>query len=257
MAFDAADHGDGHNGDHDHEQDHAHGHDDDHGHRPGPSHNGESGHQHHGHGHANDQGLKAVVRYLRHAPSMWSSEINEAVVNLAAPTPGERGLDIGAGMGPGAVLAAGRGARVVAVEPTPFMRRILQGRRRLSRHGGRIEVSDGAAEKLPAADSSIDVLWAVNTMHHWIDPDAATAEIARVLKSGGRLVLVDEDFTNPDHPEFEKFGNAGAGPEHHGFTMIDAGEMGDRLSAHGLVNVEAVERCLGGRPVIAVTASAP
>ncbi|MEL7158426.1 MAG: methyltransferase domain-containing protein [Actinomycetota bacterium] len=235
MAFDAADHnGHDHNG---------HGHD----------HNGHG----HGHGHANDQGLKAFVRYLRHAPSMWHSEINEAVVELAAPTPGERGLDIGAGMGPGAVLAAGRGARVVAVEPTPFMRRILQGRRRLSRHGSRIEVSDGAAEQLPTRDKSIDVLWAVNTMHHCVDPDVAAGEIARVLKSGGRLVLVDEDFNHPDHPEHDKFGGADHGPEHHGFTMVDAGQMGDRLSAHGLVEVEAVERLLGDRPVIAVTASAP
>lgn len=218
-----------------------------------------TGHGHHGshgHGHEHDQGLKGMVRYLRQAPAMWSSEINDSVVDLADPTPGERALDIGAGMGPGAVLAASRGARVVAVEPTPFMRRVLAGRRRISRHGGRIEVSDGSAERLPVGDDSVDVVWAVNSMHHWVDPEVATDEIVRVLKSGGRLVLVDEDFASPQHPDHESFGEH-HGPEHHGFTMVDVEKLGERLADQGLVDVVAGERLLGSRPVFAVTAAAP
>ncbi|MEM9135440.1 MAG: methyltransferase domain-containing protein [Actinomycetota bacterium] len=197
-----------------------------------------------------------MVRYLRQAPAMWTSEINNAVVGLADPTPGERALDIGAGMGPGAVLAASRGARVMAVEPTPFMRRVLAGRRRISRHGSRIEVSDGSAERLPIGDDSVDVVWAVNSMHHWVDPEVATDEIVRVLKSGGRLVLVDEDFASPDHPDHESFGEH-HGPEHHGFTMVDVEKLGERLADQGLVDVVAGERLLGTRPVFAVTAAAP
>ncbi len=247
--------------DHDREMSHD---DDDHDETAGRSHGDyqHDGHDHdhhndHGHGHHHDQGLKGAVRYLRHGRRMWNSEINNAVIELADPKPGERALDIGAGMGPGAALAAKRGADVVAVEPTPFLRKVLAVRSRLPGSDGRIDVSDGSAERLPAADDSIDVLWAVNSMHHWVDPDVAVVEIVRVLKADGRLVLVDENFTDPDHPDYETFGGEGHGPEHHGFTMVDVEKLGERLTDLGMVDVVAGQRMLGARPVFAITASVP
>ncbi len=222
-------------------------HDDD----PDPDH----GHDH-GHGHANDQGVKGMLRYLRWAPRMWRSDINDAVVDLVAPTPGERVVDVGAGLGAGAVRALRSGAAVVAVEPTPFMRRILTVRRLLQRDRDRLVVVDGAAERLPVDDHSVDAIWAVNTMHHWIDQKRGVEEIVRVLRPGGRVVLVDEDFQDPSHPEFERFGTDHDAHEHHGFTMVDADQMGALLSATGLVDVEASVRRLVDRPVIAITARA-
>lgn len=206
------------------------------------------------------------------------------VIDLADPKPGERALDIGAGMGPGATLAAKRGARVVAVEPTPFLRTVLAARSRLFGNGGRIQVCDGSAERLPVDDDSIDVVWAVNSMHHWVDPDAAVLEIVRVLKPGARLVLVDEDFANANHPDndpdsdpnndpddpdsdqvkdtddnsdSESSGGPGHGPERHGFTMVDVERLGAQLVDLSLANVEAGERLLGTRPVFAITADVP
>ena len=100
----------------------------------------------------------------------------------------------------------------------------------------------------------------------------AAAEIARVLAPGGRLVLVDEDFADPDHPDYETWGSkhhaADDGHEDddqeddgheddghsHGFQMVDATRMGDLLTAAGVTDVEAGKRTLAGRPVIAVTA---
>jgi SAM-dependent methyltransferase len=225
-------------------------------------------HSGHTHGHEHDRGFAAMLRYLRRAPRMWNSDVNAAVVDLVAPTEGERVVDIGAGMGPGTVLAARAGASVVAVEPTPYMRSILKARRLASRARDRITVVDGAAESLPAAADSIDAVWAVNTMHHWVDPEQAAAEIARVLTPGGRLVLVDEDFADPDHPDYETWGSkhhAADDDGHeddddeddghgHGFQMVDATRMGDLLTAAGVADVEAGKRTLAGRPVIAVTA---
>jgi SAM-dependent methyltransferase len=224
--------------------------------------------QDHSHGHEHDRGVAAVLRYLRFAPRMWSSEINDAVIDLVAPVEGERVVDIGAGMGPATVLAAGAGASVVAVEPTPFTRSILKTRRLFSRSRDRITVVDGGAEKILADDDSIDALWAVNTMHHWVDPERAAVEIARVLRPGGRVVLVDEDFADPTHPEYERFGAKHGGDEghddhnddaghHHGFEMVDATRMGGLLETEGLIDVVAGTRTLADRPVIAVTAAAP
>jgi SAM-dependent methyltransferase len=228
---------------------------------PDPQHGHDEHGRSHQHGHDHDRGVGAMLRYLRHASRMWSSDVNAAVIDLVAPTEGERVVDIGAGMGPGTVLAARAGASVVAVEPTPFMRSILTTRRLASRQRERITVVDGGAEQIPVDDDSVDAVWAVNTMHHWVDPEQAAAEIARVLAPGGRVVLVDEDFMDPAHPEHEAWGERHHADEdeheHHGFQMVDATHMGDLLSAAGLTDVEAGTRTLADRPVIAVTATAP
>lgn len=236
--------------------DHHHDGDEDHGrHDHGRHvHGGRHDHQHgHQHGHANDRGVRGTLRYLRWLPQLWHSDIDDAVVALAAPRRGERCADIGAGLGAGVMPAVAAGAHVVAVEPTPMLRRLLRVRRALSRRRKLISVVDGAAEQIPAGDGSIDAVWAVNTMHHWVDVERAAGEIARVLRTGGRVVLVDEDFADPSHPDHDRFGDHG-GPEQHGFTMVDADRMGDLLHAAGLTDVDASNRTLDGRPVVAVTA---
>jgi SAM-dependent methyltransferase len=209
-------------------------------------------HHDHAHGHASDQGFKAMLRYLRSAPRMWRSDINDATIKLVAPVSGERALDIGAGMGAGTILAARAGAWVVAVEPTAFMRRILSVRRLFQRARNQISVVDGTAEQLPVADHSTDAVWAVNTMHHWVDAERGAVEISRVLRPGGRAVLIDEDFEDPAHPDHDRFAHQNDGDDHHGFTMVDAEQMGTLLTTAGLVDVEATKRELADRPVIAV-----
>lgn len=209
------------------------------------------GHGHHGHEH--DQGVRGALRYLRWLPQMWRSAINDGVVDLLSPQPGERVVDIGAGMGAGAINAAASGAQVVAVEPTPFMRRVLMVRRVLSRRRANIEVVDGAAERIPVDDHSVDAVLAVNTMHHWVDVERGASEIARVLRPNGRILLVDEDFTDPSHPDHERFGSE-HDDEHHGFTMVGAEAMGGLLRAAGLTDIDTSSRRLAGRPVISVAA---
>lgn len=246
----------------DHSPDDQPGHDHDHGADDHGGHGGHDhdhgGHDHGAHGHAKDRGPKAMLRYLRLAPTMWRSEINRAVLDMVGPAPDEQVIDIGSGMGATTILAAKAGASVTAVDPTPFLRRVLTVRRLFQSARGRIRVVDGAAEVLPVADRSTDALWSVNTMHHWVDPERASAEIARVLRDGGRIVLVDEDFDDPSHPEYERFksrrgDNEDDGGHRHGFAMVDAEQMGGLLRGAGLTEVEAEKRLLAGRPVIAVT----
>lgn len=219
------------------------------------------GHDHrdHGdhHGHEADRGIRGALRYLRWLPEMWRSDVNDAVVAMVDPQAGERVLDIGAGMGAGVMRAATSGASVIAVEPTPFMRLLLSVRRMVGRHRRAIDVVDGSAEALPVDDASVDAIWAVNTMHHWSDPERGASEIARVLRPGGRVVLVDEDFTDAGHPDHDRFGAAAGDAHDHGFAEVDADEMAERLTAAGLNGVEASRREVAGRPSIVVTAGAP
>lgn len=186
--------------------------------------------------------------YARWFPRMWRSDVNDAVVDLIGPRSDECVVDIGAGIGAAVVRAAATGARVIAVEPTPFMRRVLMLRCARRRQ---IDIVDGAAERLPVGDASVDAIWAVNTMHHWVDVDRAVAELARVLRPNGRILLVDEIFTDPSHPDRQHLGNA-HDPEHHGFAAVDAERMAGLFRLAGLTDVDATNRRIADRPVIAI-----
>jgi ubiquinone/menaquinone biosynthesis C-methylase UbiE len=208
----------------------------------------------HGHGHAHDQGWRGMARYLRMTRRMWSSPVSDAVVDLVAPVPGELVVDLGAGMGPATVRAARAGAQVLAIDPTPGMRRVLGLRRRIDRSRAHISVHAGAAESMPVATGSVDALWCVNAMHHWTDQAAALVEIARVVRpGGGRIVLVDEDFADPTHPSHEAHQARGARHQHH-FDHVDPVQVGARLADIGFTVVEAGTRELAGRPVRIVRA---
>lgn len=222
-----------------------------HGHEHGGDHAGGGDHGHH-----LDQGWRGLLRYLRHGPRMWQSDVNRAVVELVDPRPGETVIDIGAGFGPGVAGVTRRGASAVAIEPTPNLRKVLDGRRRLTMRRGHVEIVDGTAENLPLVDDSADAVMSVNTMHHWSDLGAGIAEIARVLAPGGRVILVDEDFDHPDHPTFDP----DADDQHHHrheFIDVDPVAIADQLRAAGFVDVEGDERRVGGCPVKFVAGRRP
>jgi ubiquinone/menaquinone biosynthesis C-methylase UbiE len=208
----------------------------------------------HGHGHDQDRGLRGFVRYMKMLPKMWHSPVSREVVRAIAPQPGERVVDVGAGMGPATMLAAKAGASVLAVDPTPYMRRILDVRRLGQRGRTAIRVTDGAAESIPADDHSVDALWTVNTMHHWTDLDAAVHELARVLRPGGRLLLVDEDFDAPEHPAYIHMQNRKAHRTRH-FTEIEPADVQAKLMAAGFAKVEGSNSSMAARPVKMVCAT--
>lgn len=218
-----------------------------------PQDHAENGHGH-GHGHDQDRGLRGFLRYMKMLPKMWRSPVTNEVVRTVAPQRGEHVVDVGAGMGPATVLAAKSGASVLAVDPTPYMRRILAARRLGQRRRSAIRVADGSAESIPADDHSVDALWTVNTMHHWTDLDAAVRELARVLRPGGRLLLVDEDFDNPEHPAFVHMQDRKAHRARH-FAEIDPAVVEAKLVAVGFADVEGSLGSMAARPVKMVRAT--
>lgn len=112
-----------------------------------------------------------------------------ATVRAVAPEPGERILDIAAGTGTSSAALARNGARVIAVDFSPGM--IAEGRRK---HRN-IEFIEADAQKLPFGDNEFDAVTISFGLRNIQEPKAALAEMYRVLKPGGRLVICE--FSKP------------------------------------------------------------
>ena len=141
--------------------------------------------------------LQMAMRLVSSLPEAFDSALNRWVVDVVDPKPGEVVLDIGAGAGPAALVAAQRGATIKALEPSRLMRSGLRLRNAIA--NGPVEVIDSTVEELPLADESIDAAYAVNSLHHWEDRSAGFRQLVRVLKPSGRVYLIEEQFDRADH----------------------------------------------------------
>jgi SAM-dependent methyltransferase len=92
-------------------------------------------------------------------------------------------LDLGAGTGKLTTRLVERGLAVVAVDPIPEMLEVL------SNSLPNTPALLGTAEEIPLPDDSVDAVLVAQAWH-WFDPARAVAEVARVLRPGGRLGLV-------------------------------------------------------------------
>jgi ubiquinone/menaquinone biosynthesis C-methylase UbiE len=110
-----------------------------------------------------------------------------AAMATLAPWAGKVLVDLGCGTGHWLESYAAEAARVIGVEPDPALRAIAAGQARGA------EVRAGSAEYLPLPDASVDVIHA--RFAYFFPPgyDAGLAEALRVLRPGGRLVVVDND----------------------------------------------------------------
>ncbi|MCU1550016.1 MAG: ubiE [Glaciihabitans sp.] len=112
-----------------------------------------------------------------------------ATVRAVAPQPGERILDLAAGTGTSSVALSHGGARVVAVDFSAGM--IAEGRRKHKN----IEFIEADIEKLPFGDDEFDAVSISFGLRNVNDPKRALAEMYRVLKPGGRVVICE--FSKP------------------------------------------------------------
>jgi SAM-dependent methyltransferase len=111
----------------------------------------------------------------------YPEALYDLLERLVGPLAGRRVLDVGAGTGIATRALAGRGAEVVAVDPSLTMVRILQAT-------VRVPASLGRAEWLPVAPGAVDLVTFAQAWH-WVRVPEAAAECRRVLADGGRLAL--------------------------------------------------------------------
>ncbi|HEY4668818.1 MAG TPA: methyltransferase domain-containing protein [Tepidiformaceae bacterium] len=128
-----------------------------------------------------------------------------ALVEAARLTGTERVLDMGHGAGHTAIAVAARAASVTAVDLTPEMVEVATA---LARERGAtnatFEVADVA--NLPFPDGSFDLVTNRLSAHHYPAPQQSLREALRVLRPGGRLLLIDT--VAPEDPALDTWLNA-------------------------------------------------
>jgi ubiquinone/menaquinone biosynthesis C-methylase UbiE len=122
--------------------------------------------------------------------SFYSDRVRERALTEAGVLPGFEAADVGAGTGFITEGLIQRRVRVIAVDQS---RAMLDALRRKFPWPDRVDCRVGEAEKLPIADGSVDYCFANMVLHHVESPRAAIAEMARILKPGGKAVVTDLD----------------------------------------------------------------
>jgi SAM-dependent methyltransferase len=116
-----------------------------------------------------------------------TSEIHDVLVEVLAPQPGERWLDVATGTGAVALLAARVGADVAGLDLSPVL--IEAAKQKAAAEALEIDFVAGDAEALPYEDASFDVVCSAIGTQFAPDHAAVARELARVCRLGGRLGL--------------------------------------------------------------------
>ena len=107
---------------------------------------------------------------------------------------GARVLDIGVGEGQSSVLLARAGAQVTGIDISSEA--LARATELAKRCGVKPEFIQMAGEELRFPDASFDAILCISAYHH-MDLERATAEFVRVLRPGGRVVMIEPLATNP------------------------------------------------------------
>lgn len=132
-------------------------------------------------------------------------DVSDEVVGGLAVGPGDEVLDVGTGSGNAAIVAARNGARVTGLDLVPEL--VEAARARFAAEGLEGELVVGNAEDLPFEDSSFDL--AVSIFGAMFAPrhELAAAELTRVIRPGGRVVVTG---WTPEGLNGQMFGTLGA-----------------------------------------------
>ena len=149
---------------------------------------------------------------------------NRLVLQQLAILPGERVLEVGFGGGDLlASLLQSPAQEIVGVDISDAM--VARAKRLFCRETARkrLRLLVASGEALPRKEGAFDKVASVNTLYFWDRPAAVLAELARVTRSGGRLVLA---FQTPE--------SVRSWPGHvHGFHAYGAEEIAALMEAAG------------------------
>jgi ubiquinone/menaquinone biosynthesis C-methylase UbiE len=118
-----------------------------------------------------------------------AAALEQDIVRFVAPSGDERALDSGTGSGALAFALAPHVREVVGVDLVPEL--LEQARKRAERFPN-VRFIEGDATKLPLDYGSFDLAGSLRTLHHIPRPELAMAELVRVTRPGGRVLVIDQ-----------------------------------------------------------------
>ncbi|MGQ0604550.1 MAG: class I SAM-dependent methyltransferase [Anaerolineales bacterium] len=131
------------------------------------------------------------------AMAFKNRERTEWAVSLLNVQPADRVLDIGCGPGVAVqrIASAAPEGFVAGVDISEVM--VTQATRRniAAIHAGRVEVKQGAVERIPYSDQHFDKALAVNSYRFWPAPVENLKELRRTLKPGGLLAIIEQPMS--------------------------------------------------------------
>jgi len=135
--------------------------------------------------------LPARYDQLSAALSFWQDpRWRRALVDAMAPSAGQRILDVATGTGMvAAELLRRADCRIVGIDQSPDM--LAAARTRFAGESERVELIEGNAEALPFEDGAFDGLTFTYLLRYVEDPAATLAELARVVRPGGRVASLE------------------------------------------------------------------
>ena len=125
--------------------------------------------------------------------SLWRDQAwRREAVRTAEISPGDEVLDCACGTGDlTQAFAETEASRVVGLDFTPEMLEIARDKREVLTHAGKIEYVEGDAQRLAFDDGSFDVVSIAFGIRNVQNPEQALAEFWRVLRPGGRLIVLE------------------------------------------------------------------
>lgn len=147
-----------------------------------------------------------AARLERRAKAEDEVAARDTYLGLLDISAGEHVLDVGCGSGAVTREIArrvGRDGLAVGLDPSPALLAVARELADETGFGDRVEFREGDALRLPFPDRSFDAVVCVTVLSHVPKGEAAIPELARVLRTGGRLGVFDLDtdmtaFTHPD-----------------------------------------------------------
>jgi ubiquinone/menaquinone biosynthesis C-methylase UbiE len=116
-----------------------------------------------------------------------AADLERQVVAFVQPQRGERALDVGTGAGALALALASHVAEVVGIDTEAEL--IARARERAPANA---TFQEADATSLPFGAAAFDLAGTIRTLHHVRRPELVVAELARVTRPGGRILVVDQ-----------------------------------------------------------------